>query len=67
MLNRKQRASLAHMAYKFAELLVAGIVITGIMQPDPPIGKMLTALAFVPFPLIFGLILESGNDDDKPP
>lgn len=55
------------MAYKFAELLVAGIVITGIMQPDPPIGKMLTALAFVPFPLIFGLILESGNDDDKPP
>lgn len=67
MFNKRQRASLAKMAYKFAELLTAGVVIGGIMQKDPPLAAMTITSAVIPIALIAGLVIESGDDEDKPP
>lgn len=68
MINRNQRKSLAGIAYKVAEILFAGVIISGFMQPALPYGKVVFALAIFPLPVIVGLVLESGDDsDDKPP
>jgi len=68
MINKNQRASLAKLSYKVAEILFAGVVIGGFMQNPLPLGKMIFALATIPFPLFAGLLFEAGDDpDDEPP
>lgn len=68
MINQNQRASLAKLSYKVAEILFAGVVIGGFMQKPLPLGKMIFALAIIPFPLIAGLVFEFGNgSENKPP
>jgi len=68
MINKNQRVSLAKLSYKVAEILFAGVVIGGFMQNPLPLGKMVFALAIIPFPLLIALLFEAGNEpDDEPP
>lgn len=67
MINRNQRASLAKLSYKVAEILFAGVVIGGFMQTPLPLGKMVFAFAIIPYALFLGLYFESGNSSENEP
>lgn len=68
MMNKNQRASLAKLSYKVAEILFAGVVIGGFMQNPLPVGKMVFACSIIPFPLLIGILFEvEDSPDDEPP
>jgi len=67
-MNKQQYAGLAKFSYKIAEILVAGVVIAGFMQPYNPsmLWKMIVGAATAPVFIFLGLALD-GQQDDEPP
>ncbi len=62
--NQKHRDRFAGLAFKIAEIVFAGVVVAGFMQPQLSTWKVIGGFAIILAALFFGYVLDMGTDLD---